>query len=203
MDGFKGFIKTTILGGLVVVLPVAVLATVFAWVYGFVSRAIRPITALVLARSNMGEFVADLMVIAVIVAFCFVVGLIIRTRVGRFVHGQLEDRILKIAPGYSLIKETAMQFLGKRKSPFSSVALVQLFQNDTLVTAFVTDEHPDGTCTCFVPTGPNPTSGNIYHVKSQYVHPADVSVEETMRSIISCGAGSGAILGQREDEGGA
>ena len=91
-------------------------------------------------------------------------------------------------------KETVVQFLGDKKSPFSSVALVQIFGNETLVSAFVTDTHDNGDYTVFVPTGPNPTSGNIYHVKSRFVHPVDVPVEEAMRSIISCGAGSAGLI---------
>jgi uncharacterized membrane protein len=62
------------------------------------------------------------------------------------------------------------------------------------VSAFVTDSHDDGSYTVFVPTGPNPTSGNIYHLKGKWVHPVDVSVEDTMRSIISCGAGSSMLI---------
>lgn len=65
------------------------------------------------------------------------------------------------------------------------------------MTAFVTEQHVDGSYSVFVPTGPNPTSGNIYHLKKKYVHLVDVSVEDAMRSIISCGAGSGKLLKQR------
>ncbi len=75
-----------------------------------------------------------------------------------------------------------------------AIPLVQVFGNSTLMTAFVTDEHPDGSCSVFVPTGPNPTSGNIYHLEGKYVHPVDIPVEEAMRSIISCGAGSNRLI---------
>jgi uncharacterized membrane protein len=74
------------------------------------------------------------------------------------------------------------------------VALVQLFGNETLASAFITDRHPDGSCTVFVPTGPNPTSGNIFHLKAEYVHPVNVRIEDAMRSIISCGAGSQKLI---------
>ena len=110
-----------------------------------------------------------------------------------------ESRIFLKIPGYSLIKETVSQFFGNKKSPFSSVALVQIFGNETLASAFITDEHKDGTRTVFVPTGPNPTSGNIYHLPEDRVHPVDVSVEEAMRSIISCGAGSSTLISKRKD----
>jgi uncharacterized membrane protein len=103
-----------------------------------------------------------------------------------------------MAPGYPTIKSVVMQFIGKEKSPFSSVALVQVFGNETLMTAFITDTHQNGRYTVFVPTGPNPTSGLIFHIPQQYVHPVNVSVEETMRSVIGCGAGSTNLLGAFE-----
>jgi len=97
-------------------------------------------------------------------------------------------------PGYTIIKETIVQFLGNKKSPFSLVALVNIFGNETMVTAFVTDEHSNESFTLFVPTGPNPTSGNIYHLRKEFVHKIEISVEDTMRSIISCGADSKKLI---------
>ncbi len=124
-----------------------------------------------------------------------------RTRLGKWLYSVLESMVFLKVPGYSLIKETVSQFLGKKKSPFSSVALVQIFGNETLVSAFITDEHKDGTRTVFVPTGPNPTSGNIYHLPQNCVHPIDVSVEDAMRSILSCGAGSSVLMAKRTEQG--
>jgi uncharacterized membrane protein len=140
------------------------------------------------------EIIADAVVLLVILGVCFLVGLTVRTRFGKYLYHTIERRLLKIAPGYNLIKETVLQILSNKKSPFSSVALVQIFGNDTLVTSFITDEHLDGSFSVFVPTGPNPTSGNIYHLKGEHVHPINVSVEDTMRSIISCGAGSAKLI---------
>ena len=82
------------------------------------------------------------------------------------------------APGYSLVKETLSQFLGKKKQPFSSVVLCDIYGTKALVSAFVTDEHKDGSFTVFVPTGPNPTSGNIFHLPDDCVHPGDVSLND-------------------------
>lgn len=194
MSRMKSLIKTSFLGGLTVILPVAILVFVFKWVFGVVARVIQPLTNLILIKSNLREIMADLLALAIIITVCFIVGVIVKTQIGRFIHTSLENSILKFAPGYSLIKETIMQFLGRKKTPFSSVALVQVFGNETMLTAFVTDEHLDGRYTVFVPTGPNPTSGNIYHLESRFVHQVDVPVEDAMRSIISCGAGSAMLI---------
>ena len=104
-------------------------------------------------------------------------------------------------PGYKLFKTTIKQFLGQKETPFSRVALVRPFGNDTMMTGFVTDEHPGGGFSVFVPSGLNPTIGLILHLKKESVHLVDVSVEDTMRSIISCGAGSFKLMEKLRDSG--
>lgn len=194
MDTIKSFVKTSFLGGLMVILPIAILVFFFKWIFNLVTRMIQPLTDIILTKSQLDEIVAGVLALSIIITACFLVGVMVKTKIGTFFHSTLENSILKLAPGYSMIKETLMQFLGRKKNPFSSVALVQIFENKTLVTAFVTDEHPDGSYTVFVPTGPNPTSGNIYHLNGKFVHPVNVPVEDAMRSIISCGAGSTRLI---------
>ena len=194
MKKVKTFFKTSLIGGIIVILPAAVTLMIFRWVFNVITGVIQPLTSLVVARSQLHELIADILVLLIILFLCFIVGVIVRTRVGRFIQENLENRILKIAPGYTVIKETILQFMGKKKNPFSSVALVQAYENETLMTAFITDEHPDGTCTVFVPTGPNPTTGFIFHLQPQYVHPVDIPVDHAIRSVISCGAGSSNLI---------
>ncbi len=194
MQKLKKFIKTTVLGGVVILLPVLLTFFFLRWLYNFITRLISPLTKLVVEKAEMQELLADLLVIVVIVAICFFVGLLVKTKLGRYLHRQFEKRILKVMPGYTLFRNTIKQFLGQDKKPFSRVALVQAFGNSTLMTGFVTDQHPDGRYTVFLPSALNPTTGLILHLEQKYVHIVDVSVEDTMRSIISCGAGSGKLL---------
>jgi len=194
MNRLKKFLKTTLIGGLVVILPVAILAFAAKWIFGLVSDGIRPLATVLEQHIKHHGFVVDIIAILLVLTICFLVGLAVKTRLGKWIYAGVDNKILKKAPGYSIIKETVLQFIGNKKSPFSSVALVKIFGNNTLMTAFVTDTHKDGTHTVFVPTGPNPTSGNIYHLEDKHVYSIDVSVEETMRSIISCGAGSQKLI---------
>ena len=195
MEKLKNFLKTSLLGGVVVILPVAILVSVTLWLFDLVTGLIEPLTRLLISDSQLNEKAAEILVIILIVLTCFFVGVLVRTQLGGFLYRFIETRILKLAPGYSMIKETVLQIFGSKKdSPFSSVALVQVFGNETLMTAFVTDKHEDGSFTVFVPTGPNPTSGLIYHLEGRYVHPVDIPVQDAMRSIISCGAGSAQLM---------
>ena len=201
MIKLKNFLKTSLLGGVVVILPVAILVSVSVWIFDLITSWIQPITRLVIKDTQTNEFIAESFVIVLILAACFFVGVLVRTRLGSFFYRLLENRILRLAPGYSMIKETVLQLFGSHKdSPFSSVALAQIFSNTTLVTCFITDKHEDGSFTVFVPTGPNPTSGLIYHLEGKYVHSVDIPVQDAMRTIISCGAGSEKLL-QQYDKG--
>ena len=194
MQNAKRFIMTTLLGGIVVILPASIIFAVFSWLYGSLTALIQPLTNILVTRVRLRESVADFLVIGSILFACFLVGLVVKTQVGQYIYEKLETKVLTFAPGYSLVRETVGQFLGRRKAPFSSVALVNLFGSKTMATAFITDEHADGSFTVFVPTGPNPTSGQIFHLQGEHVHQVDFPVDDTMRSIISCGAGSGGLM---------
>lgn len=195
MKKLREFVKSTLIGGLLVLLPLTILLYALAWVFNLAHKAIAPLTKIVLEKATLQVIVADVIVIGLLVLICFLVGAFVRTRLGRWIYALIESRLLRRTPGYSMIKETVSQFLDKDKqSPFSSVALARIFESDTLVTVFVTDRHADGSYTVFMPTGPNPTSGNIYHLKGENVFPVDVPVEDAMRSIISCGAGSSTLI---------
>jgi uncharacterized membrane protein len=196
MERFKRFIRTTILGGVIVILPVVLTFFFLRWLFYFITGLIGPFTRMLIEQSKLQKFVADIIVIAIIVMICFLIGLVVKTRFGRFLYRILEDKLLDIAPGYKLFKETIKQIFGRERTPFSTVALVQVFgpECNTMMTGFVTDEHPDGYYTVFIPSALTPTSGLIYHVEKQYVHIVDVSVENTMRTIISCGMGAKSLL---------
>ncbi len=212
MNALKSFFKTTLMGGILVVLPVGLCLFLTVTIYQYLTVLIAPLTALVIdfgppaivdpetpppvGMEWVQPLLNNVIVIGLLLGGCFCIGLVVRTSLGSWIYTKIETRLLKRVPMYSLIKDIVVQFIGNKKSPFSSVARVRLFHDEISVTAFVTDSQP-GLCTVFVPTGPNPTSGNIYHVPEDRVTRLSVTVEEAMRSIISCGAGSSKLLAEK------
>jgi uncharacterized membrane protein len=198
MQKIKKFFKTTMLGGVVVLLPVFLTIFFLKWLFNFITHLLNPVTKLICREAAIQQRLADLLVITIIIIICFFVGLIIKTRAGIYIHRQIENWILKIVPSYNLFRNTIKQFFGQEKNPFSRVVLVQAFgsESSSLMTGFITDEQPtdDGRYTVFLPSALNPTTGLILHVEKKYVQIIPVSVETAMRSIISCGAGSAELL---------
>jgi uncharacterized membrane protein len=122
----------------------------------------------------------------------FFIGVIVKTRIGNFLRSVVEKNLLKI-PGYRIARETVKQFFGKNKSFFSQVVLIDPFNAGTLQTGFITEDQGEF-ITVFVPTGPNPTSGMIYHLSRDRVLLTETTVENGMKTIFSCGARSSEVF---------
>ncbi len=190
MEKIKSFLRTTFLGGFLVVLPIIVLIFVLGWLYDFLIDKIKPITHILIEAARFSELVASAAAVIIILLLFFLVGLIVQTRLGKYVVHMFEERVLKRIPLYRIIKETVIQLFGGEKMIFKSVALIRPFGNDTMITAFVTDESDNGYTTVFVPSAPAPTGGYIYHLKNEFVIKIDYPVEQAMRTVLSLGAGS-------------
>ena len=191
----RRYIRVTLLGGFAAILPLALVVLVFRWIFGLIEKYLGPIVELFQTESQFFPLLIYVILVAGILVSFFFMGIIVETRIGRFFTHVLEKKYLMKIPGYRIARETVMQFFGKQKSFFSEVVLVDIFGSGTLMTGFITDDQGE-IMTVFVPTGPNPTSGNIYHVQKDKVLRTTTAVDNGMRSIISCGAGSSEIFGK-------
>ena len=194
MNRLREFLKTTILGGLLIVLPIYILVLVFKWFFEFVIDNIRPIVYVLIETVRLHEFIASILAIIITLLLFFAIGLVVKTRLGKFTIDFIEENFLSKLPFYKMIKETVLQLVGNEKNLFKAVALVNLFGNETLITAFVTEEHNNGMYTVFVPSGPAPTAGFVYHLIKEHVHIVDYPIEKAMKTIFSLGAGSGEFI---------
>ena len=194
----KRFLSTSILGGLTIILPISILIFALEWIFSLVRRAVNPLAVAIEGRTFVTGWLADVMAILVVLTICFFLGVLVKTKIGRFLHHFVEHRILTIIPGYSAIREIVLQLIGRTdKKPFSQVAIVRPFDNATRMTGFITDFCKErGVYTVFVPTGPNPTTGFIFHLPEDLIEIVEVPLEKAMRSIIGCGVGSADIVNQ-------
>lgn len=200
MKQFNNFIKKSVIGGLLVISPIIILYFAFQWAFLSVASLIQPLTTPITERTSAPDFIVDVMVIIMVLIGCFIVGTIVTTSAGKWLHTRFDSTLAKLAPGYNLVKDILHQFFGDNSgSPFKQgeVARIKLFGADiaTDVTGIVTSRHDNDWYTVFVPTGPNPTSGMIYHLPPNQVDLLpNIKVDEALRTIIACGAGSGDLF---------
>ena len=197
MGRIKNFVTTTLLGGVVVLLPLAIFVLLIKLLINMVAGLLAPLSNLLKNELNLPvpDYLVGFVAFAIVIFTCFMIGLFIRTRIGKDLFGYVERTYLLRLPMYGTIKETVQQFTGAKKMPFSDVVLVDVFSNGTRMTGFITDEHESGNVTVFVPTGPNPTNGFIFHVTKEQIERIDqVKSDDALRTIIGVGVGSSGIM---------
>lgn len=188
MRGLAEFTKTTLVGGLLVVLPVwlSILLLVKAAAGAF--ALLSPVTAQLPPDMHLRRIVSILIVVAV----CFVAGLIIRTGPGLRAKSVLDHYLLERIPGYTMLRGLTGRITGQAAGATFAPALVEL--EDALVPAFIVEEHPDGRYTVFVPSVPTPAAGTVYILERARVHLVDVPFTTAVAVISKWGAGSRELL---------
>ena len=187
-------IVDNIKAGINALLPLAVLMVLLSWGMKVIFKLIQPIIVIMAPRAEDQTVFVKIAALILSLFIVFLIGAALRSKEGRRLFAKAEERIFMILPGYTVVKEIILQFIGTKKSPFSQVALVRTFGTATEQIAFVTDENEDGSYTVFIPTGPNPTSGNIFILPKDQVKIIDTKVEQAMKAIVTGGIGTNEII---------
>lgn len=196
--GTKQYIFKTLLDGALLVLPLAIILFVLSLLFRFVFNLLVPISHLLSSGSEEPHWFINVISLLVLLVFLFIVGLAVRNRAGKFYFYYLERNYLSQIPLYTVVRDTVQQFSGLKKMPFSQVVLVDPFKTGVLMTGFVTEEVTDDMFTVFVPTAPNPTNGNIYHIPRDCIKFLEVGPEKAMRTVVGMGTGSSCLFTSEE-----
>jgi len=184
MNRIAEFAKTTLIGGLLVILPIYLCVLLIAKSISMAVALVSPITNQIPAALQFRQLIAFLVVIAA----CFLAGLILRTGPGLRAKNALERNLLERIPGYSLIRGLAGRVAGRQEDETFAVALVEI--EDALVPAFIVEEHADGAFTVFVPSVPTPAAGAVYILPKERVHLVDVPFTKAVSVISKWGSGA-------------
>lgn len=182
------FIKSTLIGGLLVIVPIGLVVVLLMKIIGLLERVITPVSSHLPDQLRFPTLIAALLLLIA----CFVAGLVARTHAGRSVGHFLERVILDQVPGYAMVRTLVRSIASVEASETFRPALVEI--EEALVPAFVVEAHADGRYTVFVPSAPTPGIGAIYIMARERVHLLDTSLLKTVKCVSRWGAGSTELL---------
>ena len=119
----RRFFRTSLIGGLVAITPLTLVIILFRWILNLIEKYLGPIVRMIPTDSKFYTFVFYVATIIALLLIFFMIGVIIRTRIGQLLKNGEAKYLVKI-PGYRLAKETVQQFFGKNKSFFREVVAV-------------------------------------------------------------------------------
>lgn len=179
------FTKTTLIGGVLVILPVYVTILLLLKAVNGLLALLSPVTAQLPAGVQFRHVAAILLLIAV----CFVVGLAVRTGPGLRAKNVFEQVVLEKLPGYTFLRGLAKRLTGRSEEHTLQPALVEI--EEALVPALIVEELEDGSFTVLVPSAPTPMAGSLYILPAERVHPVDLPFTTAISVFTKWGTGAG------------
>lgn len=177
------FLRITIAGGILFLLPIVVLIIILKKVYSFLGGLIENSSI----ADYTGPISSTVITIIFLLLICFLAGLLMRTRTAQKLVEWLEDRVLVYIPGYTFIKTVSSSQVKKDASTEWKTASV--FIDDNEVICFVIDES-EHYCSIFLPSAPSPSSGTVCVREKDKVKYLPIKMAEAFLLIKQFGKGA-------------
>lgn len=184
MKSIAGFAKTTLVGGLLVILPVYLAVLLLAKGFKAIIGLLAPVTAQIPASVELREALA----ILIVVGLCFVTGLIVRTGPGLRMVNAFQQAVLERIPGYHTLRSVIQRISGQAEEITFQPALVQM--DEGLAPAFIIEALDDGRFVVLFPSVPTPAAGNLLIVEASRVKLADLPFTKAFSIIGRWGTGT-------------
>jgi uncharacterized membrane protein len=187
--GIPGFLKTTIAGGSLIVLPVVLIWLIVSETIDLLVGPAVPLSTLISDGTFKHVDTEWLAAVLLMVLICFFTRLAMRFGPGRRVGGWLEAKILRPIPGYSVFKDLTRRLSGDHDGWSYRPALIAAAPGVKSL-AFIVEDHEDGNRTVSVPLAPTPTIGNIHIVHEDHLEELPVSTSKAINTHWHWGSGA-------------
>ena len=162
MSSKKGgvhFIKTTVIGGLLFMVPVVVLILVLNEARGLMLMVADPMADWFPVESVGGVALANIIAAVTLVLVCFIAGLVARSSFLTKIIEGIENKVLNKLPGYVLIKG---MFSGLQDDDTHRLYPVLAAVANTGRVGLEIERMTDGRVVVLIPSSPNPWSGEVH-----------------------------------------
>lgn len=173
----KEFIKTTILGGIVFLLPAALILAVLSHAMGIAIKAAQPISH-ELHLDKVGKFagigIVTLMAVLLLIVVSFAAGVVARTRPGKRISQWFEKSLLGGMPQYQMGKSMADGLTQVENAQLKPV-LVSV-DDGAWQLGYSLERIDAGYVAVFMPQAPTPRSGNVMYYPPNRVRPLEITM---------------------------
>lgn len=182
------FIKTTIIGGLIFLVPVAIIAVVIGKAYSIMLVVAEPLDELIPIDQIGGIAFVNVLALLSIILVCFIAGIIAKSALAKKAYRSL-DNFLMVVPGYALVKGITNSFSSGEEAAKTLIPDMVKFDECTQI-CFEVERSPEGNVVIFLPGAPDPWGGGVVTVSSKRVERLDMSLTEATRMIQQLGRSS-------------
>jgi len=203
--------KTNFITGLVILLPLILTAAILGFLVnfltepfvGFVSKALSHLSItskkiLFIPQDKFILYASKALVLVALVTVTFFLGLITRVFFMRSLFS-IGDAILHKIPIVKTVYKTTQDIIKtlfvSDKNSFKQVVMVPFPKEGMYMLGLIVRESPqicidaigEEMVSVLIPTTPNPTTGFLIMVKKSEITPVNITAEDAVKYIVSCG----------------
>lgn len=188
MKNFTQFIKTTILGGLIFLVPLFIVTIVLAKAHGLMVKVAKPFSSLIPLDTIGGVTLANILAILAILLCCLIAGIIAKGDAAKRLLKSIEEKLLVI-PAYAFVKGVTDSLISSEEAAKAFVPVIVKFDDNAQI-AFEIERSERGNVVIYLPGSPNPWSGSVVYFEEDRVERLDMTVPEAINNIRHLGRGS-------------
>ena len=191
----KDFVKMTFIGGILFLLPLAVVLLLLGHVLGLATKVVQPVShSLELDKlgtvAGMGAGTALALLALILVSFA--AGMLARTAAGERMSTWVENSLVGGMPQYRMVKSMAQGFAHIEDSHDLKPALINI--EEAWQIGYVLEPIAEGWVAVFLPAAPTPMSGTIMYFPVERVRALDMTMVQATTLVTRIGIGSGEAL---------
>ncbi len=186
------FIRTTLTGGIMFMLPLTLILILFKKLLGIISIISKPLSGFLPDRI-LGFDGSVLLAIFIMIVICFIGGLLFRAALVKRKIEKLERNVLSHLPGYSLIKSLTAGAIGEKNDSLLRPVLVK--EEDVWKIGLLVEESAE-LCTVFLPEAPRHDSGEVIMVPPASIKKLDIPLNKLTQILKNFGKGAQIFLKQ-------
>ncbi len=190
MKTIYSFIKDTLTGGILFLIPLIVLYSLYKKAHELVSKIAKPILHM-LPETMFGIEREKVFLVITLLLVCFLSGLLFRTTVVKNMMANLEVKLFSKIPGYSMMKAVTVDTLGDDLKHNMNSVLIK--EGDSWMMGFLVEE-ANGLCTVFIPEAPGYTSGDVRIIQDSEVKKLTISTRDAVKILKGYGLGAIALV---------
>jgi uncharacterized membrane protein len=182
------FIKTTIIGGLVFMVPLVIVAVVVGKALEIMTLAAKPMGSQIPVDSIGGVAPSNVLALLVLALLCFVTGLIAMSRTAKKVYRSLGNTLLAI-PGYAFVKGFTDSMTDSQETAKFLIPVFVRFDDHERI-GFEVERLNQGKVVIYLREAPNPWSGSVVYLSEDRGKRLDMTVSQAINNVRYLGRGS-------------
>jgi len=192
MKNLRSLIWTTLLGGVIFLIPLVAVVVVLGKAIHIMQSVAIPLGEMIPVETVAGIAIVPILTTVIMFVCCLAAGMLARSTRGQKVYSKLDTVLLQLIPGYAWVKGITGGIRDEDADEVLKPVLVTFDDQSQL--AFEVDRSVDGLVAIYIPGAPDPRSGTVSYVTSDRIQPVDVGFKAVTKICKNLGRESTAML---------